>query len=35
MGFSIGAFYADYDDKVDDGNDGSGGGVSATISRRW
>jgi hypothetical protein len=32
---SLLGFYADYDDKTDDGGDGSGGGAMVTVSKRW
>lgn len=35
MGLTLAAFYADYNDKVENINDGSGGGVGATITKRW
>jgi hypothetical protein len=35
LGFTLAAFYADYDDKIHDGADGNGGGVLATITRKW
>jgi hypothetical protein len=35
LGFTLAAFYADYDDKIHDGADGSGGGVLATVTKKW
>ena len=35
MTVTVTAFYADYNDKVDGDNDGSGGGVGATVTKRW
>jgi len=35
LGLTLGAFYADYDDKTDNRRDGSGGGVLATVTRKW
>jgi hypothetical protein len=35
LDFTLGGFYADYDDKIDDRGDGSGGGVLATVTKKW
>jgi hypothetical protein len=35
LSLSLAGYYADYDDKTDDAGDGSGGGVMATVSKRW
>ncbi len=35
LGLTVAGYYADYDDKVSDSGDGSGGGVLATVSKRW
>jgi hypothetical protein len=35
LGLTLGAFYADYDDKVNDRGDGSGVGALATVTKKW
>ena len=35
LGLTVAGYYADYDDKISDSGDGSGGGVLATVSKRW
>ena len=32
---SLSGFYADYNDQVDNANDGSGGGVMAAVKKKW
>jgi len=35
LGFTLAAFYADYNDKAHDVGDGSGSGVLATVTKKW